>query len=49
MKEKYGVVVAGGMGEAKGKIIRIAHMGYAVGKEEMDEAIEALKEIASDK
>lgn len=42
MKEKYSVVVAGGMGEAKGKIIRIAHMGYAVTKEEINEAIEAL-------
>jgi len=28
MREKHGVTVAGGQGEAKGKIFRIAHMGY---------------------
>ncbi len=42
MREKHNVVLAGGMGETKGKIIRIAHMGY-VRKNDIDEAINALK------
>jgi len=29
LKEKYGVTAAGGQGKAKGKIFRIAHLGYA--------------------
>jgi len=29
IKNKYGVIFAGGQGEVKGKIIRIAHMGFA--------------------
>jgi len=28
MRDEYGVTVAGGQGAAKGKILRIAHMGY---------------------
>lgn len=28
MRDEYGVTIAGGQGEMKGKIIRIAHMGY---------------------
>lgn len=43
LKEKYKVILAGGMGETKGKIIRAAHMGY-VSKKEIVEVIEALKE-----
>lgn len=41
IKSKYDVVLAGGMGETKGKIIRIAHMGY-VTKKDLDEALEAI-------
>ena len=29
LKEKYGITAAGGQGRAKGKIFRIAHLGYA--------------------
>ncbi len=29
LREKYGVTAAGGQGKAKGKIFRIAHLGYA--------------------
>lgn len=29
IKNKYGVIFAGGQGEVKGKIMRIAHMGFA--------------------
>ncbi len=28
MRDKYGVTVAGGQGDLKGKIFRIAHLGY---------------------
>lgn len=28
MRDEYGVTIAGGQGEMKGKIIRVAHMGY---------------------
>ncbi|RJP59609.1 MAG: alanine--glyoxylate aminotransferase family protein [Deltaproteobacteria bacterium] len=28
MREKYGITIAGGQGHAKGKIFRIAHLGY---------------------
>lgn len=28
MRDEYGVTIAGGQGEMKGKLIRIAHMGY---------------------
>jgi serine---pyruvate transaminase len=28
LREKYGIMIAGGQAEAKGKIFRIAHMGY---------------------
>jgi len=30
MREKYGVTIAGGQGDLKGKIFRIAHLGYMV-------------------
>lgn len=47
MREEYGVVLAGGMGDTKGKIIRIAHMGY-VSKSELDQVINALKNSLRD-
>jgi aspartate aminotransferase-like enzyme len=28
MREKYGVTIAGGQAQAKGRIFRISHMGY---------------------
>lgn len=33
LREKYGITIAGGQGEAKGKIFRISHMGYTDGFE----------------
>lgn len=42
LKKEYQTVLAGGMGETKGKIIRIAHMGY-VSKRDIDSAVNALK------
>ncbi|PIP33162.1 hypothetical protein COY59_00240 [Candidatus Gottesmanbacteria bacterium CG_4_10_14_0_8_um_filter_37_24] len=47
IKSKYNVVLAGGMGETKGKIIRIAHMGY-VTKKDLDEALEAIRKSLKD-
>ena len=29
LREKYGITAAGGQGKARGKIFRIAHLGYA--------------------
>jgi len=42
LREKYGVVLAGGMGETKSKIIRVAHMGN-VSIKDIKEVIAALK------
>lgn len=42
LKEKYQTELAGGMGATKGKIIRVAHMGY-VTKNDIDKVISALK------
>ena len=42
LREKYGVVLAGGMGETKGKIIRVAHMGN-VSLQDIKEVMAALK------
>lgn len=48
LQEEYGVVMAGGQAEMKGKIFRIAHMGYithedlAVGFECLEEALAKL-------
>lgn len=42
LREKYHVVLAGGMGETRGKIIRIAHMGW-VSKKDLEEVLIALK------
>lgn len=47
LREKYNCVLAGGMGETKGKIIRVAHMGY-VTKKDIDEVLTALKQSLSD-
>jgi aspartate aminotransferase-like enzyme len=42
LKEKYDLVIAGGMGQLKGKIIRVAHMGY-VSKSDLDQVLIAFK------
>jgi len=49
LREKYNTVIAGGMGGLKGKIVRVAHMGF-VTKSDLDQVIDSfkksLKEIA---
>jgi len=48
LKNKYNQILAGGMGGLKGKIIRVAHMGY-VTKSDLDQVIiafqKSLKEV----
>lgn len=44
LREKYGMTVAGGQGEMKGKIFRIGHMGYAEPKEMLE--VLAILELA---
>lgn len=47
MREKYKVVLAAGMGETKGKIIRVAHMGY-VSLKDIDIVLYALQKSLKD-
>ena len=42
LREKYNAVLAGGMGDTKGKIIRVAHMGF-VGRKDLDGVLTALE------
>jgi aspartate aminotransferase-like enzyme len=42
LKEKYDLIIAGGMGKLKGKIVRVAHMGY-VSKSDLDQVIDSFK------
>ena len=42
VREKEGITIAGGQGEMKGKVIRIAHMGF-IRKKDIDRGIAALK------
>ncbi|MCS7287395.1 MAG: alanine--glyoxylate aminotransferase family protein [Anaerolineae bacterium] len=44
LREEHAIVVAGGQGELKGKILRIAHIGR-VSPEEMAQVIEALGKV----
>jgi aspartate aminotransferase-like enzyme len=43
MRDEKGVTMAGGQGEVKGKIVRIAHMG-SITKQELEEGLNVLKE-----
>lgn len=47
IRERYHTVLAGGMGDTKGKIIRVAHMGY-VDKKDIDSVLSVLKKSLSD-
>ena len=44
LKKTYGVMVSGGMGEMKGKIFRVAHMGWA-SREDIDGAVGAMEKV----
>lgn len=43
LKSKYDIVLAGGMGDYKGKIVRVAHMGF-VSKKDLDQVLNAFKD-----
>lgn len=47
LKKKYNVILSGGKGEAEGKIIRVAHMGW-VEKKDIDEVITAMAQARKD-
>ena len=42
LREKYDLVMAGGMGRLKGKIVRVAHMGF-VSKKDLDHILDSFK------
>jgi len=42
LKEKYQLIIAGGMGGLKGKIVRVAHMGY-ISKSDLDQVLNSFK------
>ena len=47
IKKKYNVILSGGKGEAEGKIVRVAHMGW-VTKSDIDEVIAAMTGARAD-
>jgi aspartate aminotransferase-like enzyme len=47
LKEKYQLIIAGGMGDLKGKIVRVAHMGF-VKKSDLDLVIDSFKKSLKD-
>lgn len=47
LKEKYQLIIAGGMGDLKGKIVRVAHMGF-VKKSDLEQVVESLKKSLKD-
>jgi aspartate aminotransferase-like enzyme len=47
IKKKYNVILSGGKKEAEGKIVRVAHMGWAT-KEDIDEVIDAMVKAKKD-
>ncbi|GHT46755.1 serine-pyruvate aminotransferase [Endomicrobiia bacterium] len=47
LREKYGVSIAGGQGNLKGKIIRFAHMGY-IGKADLLVGLACLEMVLSE-
>lgn len=47
LREKYGIMIAGGQAEAKGKIFRIAHMGY-IGNFDIVMVIAALEVVLNE-
>ncbi|MBI5619456.1 alanine--glyoxylate aminotransferase family protein [Candidatus Gottesmanbacteria bacterium] len=47
LKKKYGLILSGGKGEVKGKIVRIAHLGW-LGREDIDAAIQSMVKARSE-
>lgn len=44
LEKDYGIIIAGGQGHTKGKLIRVGHMGY-VNEEMIDKTLNALKNL----
>lgn len=47
MRDRYGVTIAGGQGKLKGKIVRIAHMGY-ISAEDLIAGISCLEKVLAE-
>ncbi len=47
IKKQYGVILSGGKGEAEGKIVRVAHMGW-VTRKDIDEVVGAMVSARKD-
>jgi alanine-glyoxylate transaminase/serine-glyoxylate transaminase/serine-pyruvate transaminase len=47
LREQYGLVAGGGLGELRGRIIRIGHMGRAASDDYVDAALSALRDVLS--
>jgi aspartate aminotransferase-like enzyme len=45
LREQYGLLAGGGLGELRGRIIRIGHMGKAASDEYVDAALRALADV----
>jgi aspartate aminotransferase-like enzyme len=45
LRQKYGIQIAGGFDYLKGKVLRIGHMGENCRMEDVNETLEALKEV----
>jgi alanine-glyoxylate transaminase / serine-glyoxylate transaminase / serine-pyruvate transaminase len=45
LREQYGLLVGLGLGELRGRILRIGHMGKAASDEYVDAALAALADV----
>jgi aspartate aminotransferase-like enzyme len=48
LRDRHGILIAGGLGELKGKIFRIAHMGPGASEEAVDTVLSAIKAVMGD-
>lgn len=49
LREEYGILVAGGIGELKGEVLRIGHMGPTASAQDLMAVVEALGTILKDR
>jgi aspartate aminotransferase-like enzyme len=45
LREQYGLLAGGGLGELRGRIIRVGHMGKGATDEYVDAAVTALADV----
>jgi len=48
LRERHGILIAGGLGELKGKIFRIGHMGPGASDEAVDTVLSAIESVMGD-